>query len=213
MGYKVLTERNIKKIIASHNIKTVLDVGCGSRQYEKLFADQRYIGIDVPISGRQQSQKSPDVYYDGVNFPFPDSNFDLTLCTEVLEHCLEPELLVKEISRVTKDGGVVYITTPFIHGEHEAPFDFRRFTSFGMIKIIEDHGLSITDLSKEVVGYEAFAYLSLKSLKKRFPQKGKSIRYQICKKSLHFTNFIFRFMRANTDDIYLTNHLIAVKIG
>jgi len=211
MGYKSVTESNIKDILHSNDIKNVLDVGCGSRQYEKLFGNRVYVGIDVILSGRNESNKMPDVYYDGVELPFEDNYFDLIICTEVLEHCLEPELLTTEICRVSKEDGFVYITAPFFHGEHEIPYDFRRFTSFGMYQIMRKGGLKVTSLSKECSGYEAFYYLSMKLLKKRFPQKSRSLKYALCKRSLQFTSLIFRMTSADNDSIYLTNHVIAQK--
>ncbi len=49
----------------------------------------------------------------------PDGRFDLVVCTEVLEHTINPFAATDEIRRVLKPGGVALISVPFnfrIHG-------------------------------------------------------------------------------------------------
>src|SRR3972149_10590759 len=43
----------------------------------------------------------------------PDNYFDWIVCTEVLEHTLNPFSAVDEIYRILKPGGLVFISTPF----------------------------------------------------------------------------------------------------
>jgi ubiquinone/menaquinone biosynthesis C-methylase UbiE len=82
-----------------------LDVGCGDRPYEYLFKDGTYTGIDVEDSGRPINMKKPDYFYDGSQFTFKDAEFDLVICTQVLEHVPAPLLLLKEMARVCKPEG------------------------------------------------------------------------------------------------------------
>jgi len=82
-----------------------LDVGCGDRPYEYLFGQGKYIGIDVGVSGRSTKLKKPELFYDGKNIPYSDNQFDLVLCTQVLEHVSDPFSLIKEMVRVCKQGG------------------------------------------------------------------------------------------------------------
>ena len=49
----------------------------------------------------------------------------------MLEHVLEPELVVAEIHRVLMPDGLVYAGTPFMQQVHEGPYDFMRFTESG----------------------------------------------------------------------------------
>ena len=49
----------------------------------------------------------------------------------VLEHVVNPEQVLSEISRVLKPGGLVYAETPFMQQVHEGAYDFTRFTEVG----------------------------------------------------------------------------------
>jgi SAM-dependent methyltransferase len=76
---------------------------------------------------------SPYVQFvaDGHNIPLPDSIFDAVIIQAVLEHVLEPNVVVSEIHRVLKDNGIVYAETPFLQHVHEGPYDFTRYTESG----------------------------------------------------------------------------------
>jgi hypothetical protein len=76
---------------------------------------------------------SPHVQFvaDGHNIPLPDSSFDAVIVQAVLEHVLEPVLVVSEIYRVLKDNGIVYAETPFLQHVHEGAYDFTRYTESG----------------------------------------------------------------------------------
>jgi SAM-dependent methyltransferase len=58
--------------------------------------------------------------------------FDVVICTEVLEHTLDPFSAVKEIHRILKPGGVAYVTTPFNFRIHGPAPDCWRFTETGL---------------------------------------------------------------------------------
>jgi SAM-dependent methyltransferase len=85
-----------------------LDVGCGKRPFVKFIASERYVGLE------QNVRLKPDVVSNAAYLPFRDGVFDSLLCTEVLEHVPEPKQVIEEISRVLKEGGKVYITTPMM---------------------------------------------------------------------------------------------------
>jgi SAM-dependent methyltransferase len=138
---------------------SVLDVGCGLRPYEDCFSHCTYLGMDVEESGRRASDKRPDVYFNGLDIPGDAERFDAAICTEVLEHCIDPVRLLSEINRVLKPGGQLLITVPFIWGEHEAPFDFRRYSHFGIEREVRRAGFQVSQLAKLVQGIDAVAML------------------------------------------------------
>jgi SAM-dependent methyltransferase len=64
--------------------------------------------------------------------PFGKDNFHAIVCQAVLEHTRRPELVVEEIHRVLKKGGLLYAEVPFLQGYHPAPRDFYRYTLEGI---------------------------------------------------------------------------------
>lgn len=125
---------------ADFSKQTLLDVGCGSQPYRAVYRAGTYTGIDIAGGGHSDAAKLVDVYYDGEHIPFPDQSFNVVVCTQVLEHSLHPEGLIKEMRRVLTDDGRLFFTVPFVWGEHEQPYDFRRYTSFGLQKLCADGG-------------------------------------------------------------------------
>ena len=188
--------------------KKVLDLGCGTNKYKKYFMQKnKFIGIDVKTSGREINQKTPDVFYDGKKLPFNDGNFDLIICTEVLEHVENFELVVSEIFRSLKRNGSAVITMPFITAEHEIPYDFRRFTSYGIKKEFENMGFVVKKFEKILFGHAAIRQLLYGEMK----------RYEETGKVNFFTKFflrsIFRFafrilgIFYKLDRVYFDNYI------
>lgn len=126
----------------------LLDFGCGRKPYENLFNVSGYIGIDMDNTGHEHKNSKIDVFYDGKHIPFPDQSFDSVFCSEVFEHVFNLEEIIVEIKRVMKDGGKMLITVPFAWHEHEVPYDFGRYTSFGIRYLLEKNGFEIADLQK-----------------------------------------------------------------
>lgn len=85
-----------------------------------------------------------DVVIADVNegIPLPDNTADLVICTETLEHTKQPHLVVKEMYRITKVGGTVLLTTPMVWPVHEAPYDFFRYTNYGLAHLFQEAGFT-----------------------------------------------------------------------
>ena len=99
----------------------LLDCGCGIGV--QLFYLSSYykhsIGVDVDpyavkTAKKQLKKLNKKVlikHYNGKRLPFPDSTFDIVTSLEVWEHAVSPQLMLKEITRVLKPDGVIFITT------------------------------------------------------------------------------------------------------
>ena len=112
----------------------VLDLACGIMPYKDyLMSDkiENYIGIDLESSEYHHEVK-PDFYWNGSEIPLADSSVDFVLATEFLEHYFDTTIILKEIKRVLKPGGVFFFTVPGIWPLHEAPYDYHRFTPFAL---------------------------------------------------------------------------------
>lgn len=127
----------------------VLDIGAADRWLQAhLSNSEQYIALDYPATGHELYGARPDVFADGAKLPFPDHCFDAVFCLEVLEHVPEPAQVMEEISRVLKPGGRAWISMPFLYPLHDAPFDFQRYTEYGLRRDAEKAHLKIEQLQR-----------------------------------------------------------------
>lgn len=69
----------------------------------------------------------------------PTDKFDYILCTEVLEHTLQPFIAVENIAKLLKVGGLVFVSTPFNFRIHGPLPDCWRFTEHGLRALFTKH--------------------------------------------------------------------------
>ena len=125
----------------------LLDVGCGSRPYERLFAATEYVGLELDTP-ENRARGLADVYYDGAALPFATASFDAIVCNQVLEHVFEPDRFLGEMRRVLRPGGRMLLSVPFAWDEHEQPRDFARYSSFGLAALLRKSGFEILEHRK-----------------------------------------------------------------
>ena len=126
-----------------------LDIGAADRWIEThLKGKVRYFALDCPSTGRDLYGARPHVFADAASLPFADGQFSSVACLEVLEHVPDPAGVVSEISRVLKHGGRCWLSMPFVYPLHDAPFDFQRYTVFGMQRDLHQAGLIVVNSRK-----------------------------------------------------------------
>ena len=122
----------------------ILDVGCGKMPYKKYILENskvtEYIGLDIDNALIYDKKIKPDYTWDGTRMPFENNTFESAFGTEVLEHCPNPEIILKEIYRVLKPGGVFLFTVPFLWNLHEVPHDEYRYTPFSLERHLKNSG-------------------------------------------------------------------------
>jgi SAM-dependent methyltransferase len=121
---------------------SVLDVGCGAQPYRGLFHHARhYQGLDIADSHERFGYELADtINVTGYPWPVPDSSVDMALCTEVLEHVLEPDRLLLEMRRCLRPGGRLVLTVPFAARWHFVPYDYWRFTPSALAHLLHQAG-------------------------------------------------------------------------
>ncbi|NEO87664.1 MAG: class I SAM-dependent methyltransferase [Spirulina sp. SIO3F2] len=73
-----------------------------------------------------------DYNYDIHTLEFEDESFDAVVCWSILEHIPHPEIAIKELYRVLKPDGEVWVQLPFLFPYHEVPKDYWRVTPDGL---------------------------------------------------------------------------------
>jgi SAM-dependent methyltransferase len=122
----------------------LLDVGAGNAPYRDLLpVGVEYFGVDVEISGDfGMSRRSGVIYYDGKKLPYDDGSFDHVLCTEVIEHVPDTTAFLLDLKRVLRHGGSLILTVPWSARIHHLPYDYSRFTRFGLTELLKSAGFS-----------------------------------------------------------------------
>jgi SAM-dependent methyltransferase len=72
------------------------------------------------------------------NHQIKDEYFDVIMCTEVLEHVVDPFSAIRELRRIVKTGGYILFTTPLNARIHGPVPDCWRFTEFGLKVLFRD---------------------------------------------------------------------------
>ena len=154
---------------------TVYDLGCGERPYEKdiLKVADKYIGVDW---GDTLHNLKADIVSD-LNKPLPiDSEVAETVTSfQVIEHLCEPQIMLNEAYRILKRNGNIILTVPFQWWIHEAPYDYFRYTIYGLRYMFEKSGfkdIKITSTS----GFFSMWILKMNYFSARIIQGPKLVR-------------------------------------
>jgi SAM-dependent methyltransferase len=107
-----------------------LEVGSGSGQLQDVVAD--YTGLDIAPTAARFYHK-PFVAGTATAMPFKDNEFDALWSIWVLEHISNPETALKEIRRVVKPGGLIYLQPAWDCVSWAADgYDARPYSDFGL---------------------------------------------------------------------------------
>jgi SAM-dependent methyltransferase len=116
------------------------DLGCGTKPYQDYIRPMvdSYVGVDWSNTLHEHHM---DVVAD-LNKPLPiaDAVADTVLCLQVLEHLSEPQAFLGEAYRIMKPDAQIMVTVPFMWHVHEAPYDFFRYTEYGLQHLMQKTG-------------------------------------------------------------------------
>ncbi len=149
--FYIIRRALFKKIaaIAPQMTGTVIDLGCGSKPYETLFVNAAaYIGVDIQQSGHDHVDSEVDIFYDGKTLPFEDATIDNVVSFETFEHIFNIQDIASEVFRVLAGNGTLLISVPFAWDEHETPYDYARYTTFGIVDVIRKAGFQIVAVER-----------------------------------------------------------------
>jgi len=157
-----------RKLLELPEKSIILDAGAGDQNHKKYCKHLKYVSQDIAEydgkannTGIQVSDyefKDLDIISDITNIPRKNESFDAILCSEVLEHVVNPVLAIKELSRLLKKNGRLILTAPFCSITHFAPYHYSTgFSSYWYFKTLPVYGLTV--VSVETYG-DYFSYLA-----------------------------------------------------
>jgi SAM-dependent methyltransferase len=176
LAYHLLGLTDIENITLRNAVKAfaqsvppgakILDAGAGLKPYESLFdhcqyescdfadCDEFYSNLD---DGRRDNLVGRHTYVCPLDqIPVSDNSFDFIICTQVLEHVPYPSAVLKELYRVLKPMGKLFVTVPQGYGIHGEPYNFFYFTKYGLELVLREAEFEVLDI-RERGGY--FYYL------------------------------------------------------
>lgn len=149
--------QRIVNILKPLKNKTILDVGCGDGYFGSILqreTNSAVYGIDISSSAVKKAiEKGIKAKVCNLNtkkIPFASESFDICVCSEIIEHVLDPDELLNEINRVLKKGGLLIVTTPNLaswdnklllllgYQPNHCEVSFKKFYGSALRKGIED---------------------------------------------------------------------------
>lgn len=151
-GRKLLSRRGLYRFLDAELATLpkgarVLNVGAGGEVFDRVMAAARPLSLHV-TSTDVDPERAPDIVDDITRSTLADESFDAVVIMEVLEHVMAPQAAADEVLRILKPGGRLILSTPFIFPIHDRPYDFFRYTKFGLrhlFRSFEDVRLSERD--------------------------------------------------------------------
>lgn len=182
-------ERRVREVIISQvpkNVKTVLDVGCGSGWVAKEFLqkNKKVISLDISKSNPQKVkqlypfQNHFQVVADSFKLPFESNTIDCVIASEIIEHVVDPKSFLKELFRVVSENGSLIISTPYkeklryvlcIHCNKKTPVNahLHSFDEYALKELYKEKDLK--KFTSIIFGNKALIFLRTHVLLKIFP--------------------------------------------
>ena len=154
------------------------DLGCGESPYRDFFLQHsdQYIGVDW--AGSFHNTKA-DISADlNKCLPIDSEVADTVVSISAMEHLCEPQTMLNEAFRILKPGGAIVLQVPWQWWIHEAPYDFFRYTPYGLKYMFQKAGF-VDVVIEPQAGFFTTAILKWNYFTNRFVRGPKPLRLLI----------------------------------
>ena len=149
-------------------VEKVLDVGCGTGFFgkHKPKGEIQVYGCDIDEHALRIAQKheiTRKCDLESYALPYENKYFDAVIAKDILEHLLKPWLLVKEMKRVLKNGGIALATVPDYRSKTlwDDYTHVKGYTRQSLRLLFEDQGFKTLEI-RPYGGIPGFGKLKLK---------------------------------------------------
>lgn len=172
-----------------------VDIGAGTAPYHKLVAPHtsEYIIADYADTRKSMFSREHGIFVeaDAMNLPFESATMDTVLLTQVLEHVIDPKKALEEAWRVLREDGVLILSVPFMYQAHAEPYDFWRFSEYGLRHLIAEEGFEIAEFH-----YQGYIGTALVSIWNGFLWQASS-RYKVLRNTIFLPFLLVAFICNN----------------
>jgi ubiquinone/menaquinone biosynthesis C-methylase UbiE len=163
---------NICKVVLGQKFDTLIEIGAGEGSILSILDNtdisKELYALEISTSGiekinsRNIKKLIEAKLFDGYSIPYADKQFDLAICSHVIEHVEHPRLLLREIKRISKQQ------------VFEIPIDYstkldkklNHFLSYGHINIYTPQLFNFLLLSEKfIINNRIYGMYSFKTLK------------------------------------------------
>lgn len=117
---RFIERKRVKSISNMMNLdkeNRIIEIGCGAGNIIEKVPMGKLFGMDISsfilAKAKQKLKERANLFQaDAQNLPFKDETFMQVICSEVLEHVLDPHVVLKEMARILKNKGIAIISIP-----------------------------------------------------------------------------------------------------
>ncbi|HJP62725.1 MAG TPA: class I SAM-dependent methyltransferase [Mucilaginibacter sp.] len=177
LHYKPFHE-DLLAALKEYSTGKLLDIGCGNKPYYQIVSPliDEYIGCDII----QSSDQRVDILCPANYIPLPDETFDTVISTQTIEHVEDHQGLLNEAFRLLKPQGHLILSGPMYWPLHEEPYDFFRFTKYGLSYLLSKSGFKVIDIKsnggKWTVAGQAFLHAYVTDVRRFKSVRGRIFR-------------------------------------
>jgi SAM-dependent methyltransferase len=182
----------------------VLDIGGRIQPYRALIANRlrRYLAVDLRLT------PLVDVVARGEQLPLGSDRFDLVICTQVLEYVAQPSLVLGEIHRVLKPGGVLLLSVP--SACPDVGEECWRFLPSGLHHLLADFTrVEVAAEGGSVAGFFRTVNACL-DIFMRYPAARSAYRYSFCP-LLNLTGALLESVSGRRNEQFVANYSVLAE--
>lgn len=136
----------------------VIDVGGRSKPVSKRVKDWQVKDYEIFDSGLEEGEKFTHFNLNEPHFHNPELA-EYVFCLEVMEYITDPVQAIVNLNYLTKPGGIIYITFPFLYPVHEPKqADALRYTADGASRLLGEQHFKILDIINRVMTPTGFTF-------------------------------------------------------
>ena len=118
----------------------------------------------------------PKIVTDITRLPFRGEVADWVIIPNIVEHVQEPETMFREALRILKKGARGFVFAPHVREEHQSPFDYFRYTRYGLRHLFEKVGFQVESITPTTGIFDVLSKTTMLALEFLPPRRRKVAR-------------------------------------